>query len=296
MPSDVRTTTPSGSEEARVGALHGRPFGLNLRKGNDRLGESAVPVEDGPDDGDDADDHDATLDEVVHDGGHVTAEYDVCAGDKRHEDDAVFVRHVDAECDDDEARESVVDASGVGDEEDEDDGCSGDAQRLGIVALAEELGHRGGAQAMRHLAGAGAEHPPCQKRSDDGVADARPRGGQTVLETELAGVSDEDDRGEVAGSVCERREPWTNVAPAEDEAVDARGRTAGVHANANCDGDEQDEYEYFPNHDSSLQVVVVRAYRWFRPLDSMRARRMHIRVRTRPPLQRIKKAPMKTVC
>ena len=116
------------------------------------------------------------MDEVVHDGGHVTAQHYVNARDKRHEDDAVLVWHVDAERNDDQARQAVVDRCRVRDEKHEDDGCGGDAQSLRVVALAEKLGHGRRLQAMRHLTSARTEHPPSQKRADDCVADARPCG------------------------------------------------------------------------------------------------------------------------
>ena len=163
-------------EETRVGTLHRRVRRLNLRQRNDCFGESAVPVEHRPNDSNNADEHDASLDEVVHDGGHVTAQHYVNTRDKRHEDDAVLVRHVDAECNDDQARQAVVDRCRVRDEKHEDDGCWCDAQGLRVVALAEKLGHGRRLQAMRHLTSARTEHPPSQKRADDCVADTCPCG------------------------------------------------------------------------------------------------------------------------
>ena len=207
-----------------------------------------MAVEHRHDDRHDAHEHDAALDEVVRDRGHVASEHHVNAGDDRHDDDAVLVRDVDAERDDDQAAQAVVDARGVRDEEHEDDGRRRDAQRARVVALAEELGHGRGLQAVRHLAGARAEHPPREQRADDRVADARPGRAEAVAVAELAGVSDEDDGAEVAGAVRERAEPRADVAPAEHEAVDRARRPARVDSNADRDDEEQDDDCDFPNH------------------------------------------------
>ena len=72
--------------------------------------------------------------------------------DHRHADDAHIVGQREGHAE--QTRQTIVDARGVRDEEHEDDGCGGNAQRLGLVALAEELRHGGGLQAMGHLAGA----------------------------------------------------------------------------------------------------------------------------------------------
>ena len=43
---------------------------------------------------------------------------------------------------------------------------------------------------MRHLTRARTEHPPGQKATENGVADAGPHGGDAVFPAELAGIAD----------------------------------------------------------------------------------------------------------
>ena len=206
-----------------------------------------IAGEDRRDDRDDADEHHDALDEVVHDRGHVAADHNVDARHHCHSDDAHVVgqpeRHPE------QARQAVVDRCRVGDEEDEDDGRRRDAQRLGLVAQSEELRHRLGAQAVRHLARARAEHPPSQKRAQDGVAYACPHGGDAVLEAELAGVADEHDSREVAGPVGERAHPRADVAAAQHEPVDGGRRFAAVDAHAHGHADEDEHHAYFFDHE-----------------------------------------------
>ena len=90
--------------------------------------KAALAVEHGGDDGDDADEHDDALDEVVDGGGHVAAGDDIDAGEHRHDDDAHGV--VDVKRHAEQAGEAVVQGGRVGDEEDEDDDRRGDLQRL----------------------------------------------------------------------------------------------------------------------------------------------------------------------
>ena len=141
-----------GPEEADEGTLHGRTLGGDLRQRDDGLGEAAVVQDDRHDDGDDAEQHDNALNEVVHDRGHIPAKHHIDAGDHRHADDAHIVGQREGHAE--QTRQTIVDARGVRDEEHEDDGRRRDAQGAGIVALAEELRHGGGLQAMGHLAGA----------------------------------------------------------------------------------------------------------------------------------------------
>lgn len=115
------------------------------------------------DDGNDAQQHDDALDEVVHDRGHVAAEHHIDAGDHRHADDAHVVGQRESHAE--QARQAIIDAGGVRDEEHEDDGRRRDAQSAGIVTLAKEFRHSGRAQAMSHLAGAGDPRPTRQAAS-----------------------------------------------------------------------------------------------------------------------------------
>ena len=89
---------------------------------------------------------------------------------------------------------------------------------------------------LGHQAGALAEHSPCEQCADDGVSDAAPDGGNAVAPTELSGVADEDDGGEVSGAEAECCHPRTDFIAAEDEVIDTFGFARGDHA----DGDHQD--------------------------------------------------------
>ena len=132
-----------------------------------------------------------------------------------------------------------------------------------FVTAPEKLGHGLSAETMGHLTRARAEHPPCQKRPEDGVADARPCGGKAVLEPELPRVADEHHRREVAGAIRERAHPRTDVATAEDEPVDGRGGFAAIHAHADRDGDEHDhqqdlDFHFFPSiHPDRMSAHAV---------------------------------------
>ena len=226
-----------------------------MRQVDDRLREAAVAGEHGANHGGNAEQHHDALQEVVHHGGHVAAEHHVNAGDKRHANDACLVRQAERHAE--QARQAVVDARGVGDEEHEDDGRGGDAQRAAVVALAEELGHGGGTQALRHLARAGAEHPPGEQAAQNGVADAHPRGRQAVFPTELAGVADEDDGREVRRAERERGKPRAYVTAAKNES----GHAAGVFLaqDADDDGDcrEGEHHGDFCDHWNSQSVLRV---------------------------------------
>ena len=195
MPRLVRMHTPKmlvGTEHAHERARHvRRQIGGHLRKLGDRRHEAAVVEQDGHDDGDDADQHDDSLQKVVHHRGHVAANYDVDAGHNCHADNAPLIGQAERHAE--QTRQAVVDARRVGDEEDENNGRGGNAQGLRVVAEAEELRHRGSAQAMRHLACARAEHPPSKQAAEDRVGDSRPECGDAIFPPELTGVPDKND-------------------------------------------------------------------------------------------------------
>ena len=111
------------------------------------------------------------------------------------------------------------------------------------------------AQAVRHLARARAQYPPGQQASQDGVADADPRGGHAVFPTELTGVAHEDDGGEVAGAERERAQPRPHVAAAQDEPVDASGVSSAVDADAHRHADENKHHAYLFDHESSYRFM-----------------------------------------
>ena len=118
---------------------------------------------------------------------------------------------------------------------------SDDLQRGRTETLAEELRHGGGVQMLRHDTGAAAQNDPGQKRAEDGVADARPGGSDAVFPAELTCVADENDGGEIRGSVCERGQPGTDASAAENEAVDVGRVLAAIQTDADHDAEKDDE-------------------------------------------------------
>ena len=205
-----------------------------------------MSVEHRCDDGDDADEHDDTLEGVVHGRGHVSSEDHVDAGQHGHRDDACLIG--DAEGHGEQAREAVVDRGGVGDQEDEDDECGGDAQRAGPETLAEVLGHGLGIDVLGHDTGPATQDPPGGEAADEGVAETDPGGGEAELPAELSCIAHEDDRREVRGAIGEGRQPGTDVPPPEHEAIDVAGMPARVDADEDDDGEEQQDDRDFQSH------------------------------------------------
>ena len=144
--------------------------GCQLRDG---LGESALSCDDGHDDGDDAEEHDDALYEVVHGRCLIAAENDVHGGENGHDNHTIFVRYAEAHLE--ERRYAFIHAGGVGDEEHEGDDGGCDAQPLVGKARAEEVGHRAALDVLCHQLRTLAENQPGQERTDDGVAHANPR-------------------------------------------------------------------------------------------------------------------------
>ena len=101
---------------------------------------------------------------------------------------------------------------------------------------------------LGHDAGAAAQHSPGQQRTQQGVADAGPGGGDAVFPAELAGIAHEHHRGEIRGAVSEGGQPGADAPAAQDKAVDVGGVPAAVQAHGHhnaekdykkCEFDEQ---------------------------------------------------------
>ena len=75
-----------------------------------------------------------------------------------------------------------------------------------------------------------------------------------VFPAELAGVSHEDDGGEVARAECERGEPRPHVAAAQNEPVDGAGVSSAVDADAHRHADENEHHAYLFDH-GSIPIV-----------------------------------------
>ena len=205
----------------------------------ERLQEAALTLEHSADDRADAHDHDQALNEVVDGGGHVAAGDDVHAGKHGHDDDAHGI--VDVKRHAEQAAQAVVQGRGVGDEEDEDDRGRGQLERLAVEAFFKELGHGGAVQMLRHHAGAAAQHRPRQQRTQNGVANARPRGGDAVFPAELSGITHKHHGGEIAGAIGESGQPRADAASAEYKAVYVRRVAAAIQADTNHTAKEYDE-------------------------------------------------------
>ena len=105
----------------------------------DGIEESAVSFQDGQDDRGDTEEHDDTLNKIVECGCHVSADDDIYTGQDCHDNEADTVGDIKSHSE--EAGKAVVDGSSVGDQEYKRDHAAGDLQRLGLKALAEEIGH-----------------------------------------------------------------------------------------------------------------------------------------------------------
>ena len=98
---------------------------------------------------------------------------------------------------------------------------------------------------LRHDTRTTAQDYPCEKRSDKGIAQTDPGGGNTEFPTKLAGISDKDNRRKIGCTVGKGRQPRAHVSTAEDEAVDVRGMLAAVQA-------DTDEYCKVKDQDSKF--------------------------------------------
>lgn len=183
---------------------------------------------------------------------------DIHAGEHRHNNDAQGV--VDVKGHAEQAAQAVVQAGGVGDEEDEDDDRGGDLQGLAAKALAKKLGHGGAVQVLGHDAGAAAQHGPGQQGAQQGVADARPGGGDAIFPAELSGVAHKDHSGKIGRAIGEGGEPRAHRAPAQHKAVYVGGMLAAVKADAHHHGEEhqqQGDLDNHMDHSSHTQFVAL---------------------------------------
>ena len=242
-----RVGTEEGGEHAGGGGDGGvAHLGQPLQGGQ----EAPLAVEDGQDHGADAEEHDDALDEVVDGGGHIAAGDDIDPGEHRHHDDAHRV--VDVKGHAEQPGQPVVQAGGIGDEEDKDDDRGGHLQGGAAKPLAEKLRHGGAVQVLGHDAGAAAQHHPGQQRAQKGVSDPRPGGGDAVLPAELSGVAHKDHGGKIGGAVGEGGEPGPHRAAAQHEAVDIGGGFPAVQADGHHHREKYQEHSQFDEHRGSV--------------------------------------------
>ena len=247
-----RVGTEPGGKHAAAGL--GGSVGRQLCQFADSFGQSALSRNDGHDDGHDAEEHDDALDEVVHGRGLVAAQDDVDGGEHCHDDDAVLVGNAEAHLE--ERRYAFIDTGGVGNEEHEGDDGGCHAQALVGKAGAEEVGHGAALNMLRHQLGATAQQQPRQQRADNGVADAYPCAGESVLPTKLSGVAHEDHGREITRSEGEGRQPRAHGASAQYETVHTAGLLTGVNAHSNHHGQEDEGQKYLYNHWSIYNLTI----------------------------------------
>lgn len=110
---------------------------------------------------------------------------------------------------------------------------------------------------LGHDAGAAAQDHPGQQRAQQGVADARPGGGDAVLPAKLSRIAHEDHRGEIAGAVGEGGEPGAHRAASQHKAVYVSGMAAAVKADPHHDGEENQKKSYFDCHRFTLSQEKI---------------------------------------
>ena len=171
---------------------------------------------------DHAHDHDDALYQVRVGGGNVAAGHQVncgqdCNGHHPHPGLHTGEHHTK------QRTQALVNSCGVGNQENEDDHRCQDFHTLGIVALFKVVGHGSGVQLLGHLSGAVGKQQPGQKAAQDGVADADPDGADADVPAMLTCVTNENNRREIGGAICEGRCPCADVSAADQEAVQSLG-------------------------------------------------------------------------
>ena len=105
---------------------------------------------------------------------------------------------------------------------------------------------------LGHHPGAAAQHHPSQQGAQNGVADARPGGGDAVLPAKLSGVAYEDHGREVGCTIGKGGEPGTDGASAQHKAIDIGSVFAAVDANAHHNTEEDDQHGNFDKHENQI--------------------------------------------
>ena len=200
----------------------------------------------GDDDGYDAEEHDDTLYKVVHGCCLISAQDDVDSRQNSHDDNAIFVGNTEAHLK--KGGDAFVDTCRVGDEEHKGYNRGNDTQSLVGIASTEEVGHRTTLDMLCHQFGASSQEDPRQQGADDGIAHSYPRTGQTVSPSELACIAHEDYGRKVTRSEGKGGEPRTHRASSQHETVDTAGLFAGINADTNHHGQEDEGQQYFDNH------------------------------------------------
>ena len=196
--------------------------------------------------GHNAEEHDDALDEVVHGGGLVTAQYHIHGGQHGHEHHAVFIGYAETHLK--QGGDAFVHAGRIGYQKDKGDDAGCHTKTLAVVAGAEKVGHRAAFYVLGHLLGAAAQQYPGEQGADEGVADAYPGGRQTVFPAKLSGIAHKDDCRKITGAVGEGGEPGTYRTAAEHKTFHTVGLLARVDADAYCHGQENYRKEYLDKH------------------------------------------------
>ena len=157
----------------------------------ERLCETTLAVQHHSNDGDDAAQHDDALNEVVDGCSLVAAQNHIDSRKQCHDDDTVLIR--DAETHVEEFRDTAIHTCCIGNEEYESNDGSRNAQSLITETCAEEVWHGARLDMLSHQFCTTTQDEPCQKRTDNGIADTNPRTGKTILPAELTCITDKYD-------------------------------------------------------------------------------------------------------
>ena len=214
-----RLRTEEGSERA---VQTGVCFCRNTGKCIHRFHESAVIVQNSGDNNDNTEEHDNTLNKVVDSGSHVAAGNDIHTGQHTHNNNAPNI--VDAECGLKQSGQTVVQRSSVRNEENKNTRGCDEFERFGIEAVAEVFGHGCRTDVLGHQTGSSAEKHPCEKRTDDRIADADPCCGNAVFPAELSGVADEDNRGKIGSTIGKGSQPRTYTSSSQYKVIHISGK------------------------------------------------------------------------
>lgn len=102
-----------------------------------------------------------------------------------------------------------------------------------------------------HDPGPSSQQHPGQQGADKSVPQPDPGGRDAELPAELTGITDEDHRREIGGSIGKRRQPGAHVPPAQHKSVDVRGVFPAVNAYRDHHAKEQKQHCDLDNHNSS---------------------------------------------
>ena len=205
--------------------------------------EAALAAQHSPDDRHNTHQHDDALDKVVHCRCHIAADNHVDGSQHRHNDHADGIVNIEGHPE--QTAQSVVQGRGIWNHEDKDNDGSSNLQGSSVEPLLEEVRHCGTGQMLRHNPGTPSEDHPGHQRTDQGVADTHPGGGNTKLPAELSGIADKNNSGEIGSAVSECGQPGAYAPSAEHKAVHVGGMLPAVETDIDHDAEENQQHTEF---------------------------------------------------